>query len=122
MRGEWEKSWFWEWGESLRITNLYEYTNDAMIRTFVLIRISMELSQNNKSLASIVKAHLKCPFGQALKPCKPQGLQSSFRLVSITFDESERGPNPNEGTVEQNTAVTGAFIALAICKGAESFT
>lgn len=33
-----------------------------------------------------------------------------------------RGPNPKLGTVEQKIAVVGAFIAEAICIGAESFT
>lgn len=35
---------------------------------------------------------------------------------------SDKGPNPKAGTVEQNIAVTGAFIALAKCKGALSLT
>ncbi len=30
----------------------------------------------------------------------------------------DKGPKPNSGTVEQKTAVTGAFIADAICNGA----
>lgn len=38
------------------------------------------------------------------------------------FEFSESGPNPKDGTVEQKTAVTGAFIAEAKCMGAESLT
>jgi hypothetical protein len=35
---------------------------------------------------------------------------------------SESGPNPNEGTVLQKIAVTGAFTLEHKCMGAESFT
>jgi hypothetical protein len=37
-------------------------------------------------------------------------------------DLSESGPNPNDGTVEQKTAETGALMDEAMCKGAESLT
>ena len=66
--------------------------------------------------------HLKWPFGQLLYPCKPQGRQSSFSVVSKTNDLSDTGPKPKAGTVEQNIAATGAFMAEAKCKGAESLT
>ena len=65
--------------------------------------------------------HLKCPFGQVLNPCKPHGLQSKSETSWIS-ESSESGPKPNCGTVEQKKAVTGAFIAEAICKGPESLT
>ena len=38
------------------------------------------------------------------------------------FESSDKGPNPNAGIVEQKKAVTGAFMAEAMCKGPESFT
>ena len=69
-----------------------------------------------------MSAHLKCPFGQRLNPCNPQGLQDNNSVVSIVLDIDDNGPKPNAGTVEQKTAVTGASIAEAKCKGAESFT
>ena len=50
-------------------------------------------------------------------PCKPQGRQSSFSVVSKTKDSSDKGPNPKAGTVEQNIAATGALTAEAKCKG-----
>jgi hypothetical protein len=70
----------------------------------------------------IPKAHLKCPFGQARCPCNPHGRQSSFSAVSTTRPFSRSGPKPKAGTVLQKMAVTGAFMALAMCKGALSFT
>jgi len=66
--------------------------------------------------------HLKWPLGHCLYPCKPQGRQSSFSVVSKTKDSSDKGPNPKAGTVEQNIAATGALTAEAKCKGAESLT
>src|SRR5688572_12043252 len=66
--------------------------------------------------------HLKCPFGQLLYPCNPQGLQSSISVVSKTKEVSDNGPNPKAGTVEQYIAATGAFMADAKCNGAESLT
>ena len=71
---------------------------------------------------SIKLPHLKCPFGQDLNPCNPQGLQSSFSVVSLISKSSDKGPKPNEGMVEQKKAVIGAFIAEAKCNGPESFT
>lgn len=70
----------------------------------------------------MVRAHLKCCCGQALCPCNPQGRQFKFSVVSITNDLSDKGVKPKAGTVEQKTAVTGAFTADAKCRGAESFT
>ncbi len=69
----------------------------------------------------ISKPHLKFPFGQALCPCKPQGLQSN-PLTSFKVRSSDKGPNPNSGTVEQKKAVTFAFTEEAKCNGALSFT
>jgi hypothetical protein len=48
-------------------------------------------------------------------------LQERF-FTSITSDLSDKGPNPNAGTVEQKNAVTLALTAEAKCKGPESFT
>ena len=70
---------------------------------------------------SIVRAHLKCPLGQALYPCNPQGRQSRATFVSTINDLSDKGPKPKAGMVEQKTAVTGALTADAMCIGAESF-
>ena len=75
-----------------------------------------------KALESMFNAHLKCPFGQALYPCNPHGRQSNFSFVSTTRPLALSGPKPKEGTVLQKIAVTGAFMALAMCKGALSFT
>ena len=66
--------------------------------------------------------HLKWPFGQLAYPCKPQGRQSSFSVVSKTNEISDKGPKPNAGTVEQYIAATGALTADAKCNGAESLT
>src|SRR5688572_24850331 len=66
--------------------------------------------------------HLKCPFGQLLYPCNPQGRQSRISDVSKTKEVSDNGPNPKAGTVEQYIAATGAFMADAKCNGAESLT
>ena len=82
----------------------------------------MFMGAQSVSSIKIPIAHLKCPFGQALCPCNPQGRQSSCSLVSTTRPFSRSGPKPKAGTVLQKMAVTGAFIALAICKGALSFT
>lgn len=75
-----------------------------------------------RDAVSIPTAHLKCPFGQLLYPCSPHGRQSKYSAVSTTRPFSRSGPKPKAGTVLQNTAVTGAFIAEAMCKGALSFT
>ncbi len=72
--------------------------------------------------AEIPNAQLKCPFGQLLCPCIPQGRQSSFSVVSTTRPFSRNGPKPKAGTVLQKTAVTDAFMADAMCRGALSFT
>jgi len=55
-------------------------------------------------------------------PCNPQGRQSNFSDVSKTKEMSDNGPKPKAGTVEQYIAATGAFMAEAKCKGAESLT
>ena len=76
----------------------------------------------SNSLVSIENPHLKWPFGHSLCPCNPQGRQSNCSFVSIIVESSAKGPNPNEGMVEQKIAVVLAFIAEAMCIGAESFT
>ena len=70
----------------------------------------------------MVSAHLKCCCGQLACPCSPQGLQGKGMAVSTTKRISLKGPKPNEGSVEQYTAVTGALTDEAKCMGAESFT
>ena len=65
---------------------------------------------------------LKCPLGQDLYPCNPQGLQVNAILLSTIVDWSDKGPNPKAGVVEQKKAVTGAFIAEQMCNGPESLT
>jgi hypothetical protein len=66
--------------------------------------------------------HSKCPFGQALYPCNPQGLQANVDSLWAMMALSDNGPNPNSGMVEQKNAVTGALVAEHKWSGPESFT
>jgi hypothetical protein len=73
-------------------------------------------------VAEIDVAQAKWPSGQAFFPCKPQGRQAKFSVVSMQCALSESGPKPNAGTVLQYTAQTEALTEEAKCIGAESFT
>ncbi len=48
------------------------------------------------------------------------GMNGALDCIIQIFTSSDKGPKPKSVTVEQKTAVTGAFIADAMCKVAES--
>lgn len=89
-------------------------------RIYTVLYVVFEVHHSSWLLV-MVSAHLKCPSGHCLWPCKPQGRQASVSVVSTTCACGRTGPNPNCGMVEQNRAVSGAFMAEAKCSGAESF-
>ena len=75
-------------------------------------------SASNTDLTESSHPHLKCPSGQRLRPCLPQGRQGNSVMASTTTYLDARGPNPNRGTVLVNNATVGVFVAVATCKGA----
>ena len=94
----------------------------SAIRKSAIRHLFQSLIVSNSCSSSILYAQLKCPNGQAFNPCNPQGRHASGSLISTIKLFSDKGPKPNEGSVEQYTAVTGALTAEAKCIGAESFT
>ena len=57
----------------------------------------------------------KCFLGQVGLPCKPQGRHGRASEVSTIALPVAKGPNPNSGTVAQNTVVVGQPTAEAMC-------